>query len=173
LSALVDTDVLVHATRSSVDAAAKDKRRDCRTLLQTLDPVVISVITYTELVPYLTDPERKSHAGLLDKFDQRPFGPLEAQLASKLIAKHRSAENVCQRCFGVKTADECQKCGLRRSRGARLNDFYIAATGAIADDIDTIYTYDFLYLNQYLRGKVEIQRPRNASGPLFEGEGAS
>ena len=171
---MVDTMVLIQAVKQAVPNEPNNLtafRQDCKSLLLGMETIGISTITYTEFMPHLRDEERREYRELLQKLEQFDFGPPAAQIASELIRKHLQKLGVCRKCWNTRTSMPCKTCGAKVSRPVRLNDFYIAATAASVAEIEVLYTYDFLYLADDLEGRVDLRKPPNSSGPLFDDEG--
>lgn len=175
MGSMVDTCVLAYATRRHPKDTNEliARRQDCRALLRELDSILISPITHTEFFPYLTREERREHADTLSKLDQVEMDALAGQIATELITKHLQRLGLCRRCWNVKKPGKCKACGNSVSRQQRLNDFYIAASAAASEQVDTLYTYDFLHLAEDLADRVTIIEPPSASGPLFEANQAA
>lgn len=172
---MVDTQVLVYgvAGPTGLPSTATDEHRrwaaDCRALLMQLEPIYVSTITATEFLPYLPPERAASAKSIIDRFHRVAFDAAAEELASKLIPVIRSDPARCRICWGVKESSACKGCGNAKSHAQRLNDVYIAASAATADEVRVLYTYDggIHAIASKLPG-VELRRPPHAGGEIFE-----
>lgn len=173
---MVDTMVLVYAMQSASAATtvdAKNLRTSARALLDSLDKVRVSAVTWVEFMPNVKEQVREKNKDLLDKFEIVALDPAGAREAERLLVKYRERPKACPSCLGAIGIDvPCKKCGLHSNRQLRLNDIFIVATAVSDPDTDTLYSYDggVLHFADKVSG-CRIARPPSAHGPLFEHPG--
>jgi predicted nucleic acid-binding protein len=171
MPAMLDTNVLVYAMSPPVKDSASDlaaMRRDSRALLFSSGAFCISALTLVEFAPYLRPNERAEAEKLLQRVDVIGISIEAASLAAKLIEKHSTLPSICRACLGYLKATPCKHCKASISKAQGFNDFIIIASAAVEPNVTVLYTYDDRpELAKAVRGRVEIQRPPNANGPMY------
>ncbi|MBA3841081.1 MAG: PIN domain-containing protein [Actinobacteria bacterium] len=167
----LDTCILVHAVSApppESDGELARKRRDCKALIMQQQELCIPGIVVVEFLPFLRPAEEPAARELLEKIDVLPFGADAALLAADLVADARKSGSVCDRCLNPLNSRACKGCNRNNSRGNCLQDYFVAASAAVAPHVDTLFTYDIReHLVVALKGRLNIVRPEDTRGPLF------
>jgi hypothetical protein len=172
MPAMIDSNVLMHATRSApADAASEEalKRRDCRALLRGMTEFCVSVITFVEYAPFTRSDEQANMLEFAPKMDVVALTPEAASLAVQLIGTQRKLPSVCAKCLSYRGKAACKVCGSVSSRGQGLADYMIIASAAMAPHVDVLYTYDERpEIAKLVADRVRVSAPPSAAGALWE-----
>lgn len=172
---MVDTLVLGYAifapaVSDSADSRAQNMREDSRALLNQLQIIHISAITWIELrrMRRLHPNDQALLAEYKRRFYIHPVDPAIAESSADLLENFVKTPGVCPRCFSFKGSDPCPKCKAMRSRTSRINDAIVVATANEVTQVEALYTYDggMLVMAKDVSG-CKVMRPPHRDGPLF------
>ena len=170
---MLDTNVLIYGTAAHNPTASPKLSKmmaDCKSLILETKAFCVSAITLIEYTPYLRADEAQAIEKLLSRVDIIGVTIEAARLASHLVREHGAMPEFCLTCLHFAGTKPCRKCKTVSSRAEGFNDFVIAASAALDEDTDVLYTYDANEgLVKSLAEHVRIGEPRSATPGLFEG----
>jgi hypothetical protein len=165
MASMIDAVVMLHALgvgtgKITSDARYWDDARASHHLVESADKLVISAITWYEILRGLTENQRGVLAPWRGRIDVLAVDAAVAKRAAEIYAESRKSSKVCPKCFTFIKPVHCDRCGNRRSVSQHSNDIVMVATADVAPEIRVLYTWDggVLELGKTAR-KVDVRKP--------------
>jgi predicted nucleic acid-binding protein len=171
---MVDTNVLGYAIFAPPvgddDGEVQNMREDSRALLNQLQMIHVSAITWLEIKRM-----RRFHPkdqAVLDGYKRRliihSVDLVIAEASADLLENYGKDIAVCTKCFNPKGPEPCKKCKAMKSKAARINDAIVVATASEVTQVETLYSYDggVIMMGKSVSG-CQVMPPPHRIGPLF------
>jgi hypothetical protein len=144
---MMDAVVMVHALgvgtgKITPDAPYWDDARASHHAVETSEKLVISAITWYEILRGLNESQRVALAPWRGRIEILAVDAAVAKRAAEIYAESRKSSKVCRKCFTFKKPVHCDVCGNQRSEPQRSNDIVMVATADVAPEIRVLYTWD-------------------------------
>jgi hypothetical protein len=127
MTVMLDAVVLLHAIGVTGGYIKPESRywEDARAshhLVETLDTMVVSAVTWFEVMRGMTEPQREIMAKWRGHIEIAPVDARVSARAADIYAAARRSRKVCPKCFTFKAPLHCTACGNQRSEPQRSKD---------------------------------------------------
>jgi hypothetical protein len=147
MAVMLDAVVVLHALgvavgRITTDADYWESARASHDLVETSNSMLISAVTWFEIMRGLTEAQREPLAKWRGHIEIVPVDARVALRAAEIYGSARRSPKVCPKCFAFKEPLHCKVCGNQRSEPQRSNDIVMVATADVTPEVRVLYSWD-------------------------------
>jgi len=168
MNTMFDAVVIRHAVAAMRRAriTAADKNHDfmmrSRRVVEEASVIRVSCIAWMEIARGMkTDDERRILADLERKASVEAVDAetVEFALALQRARVKKWTVDYCRECGNKRDSHPCPGCGNMLSDKSRFNDYLIAASAHLFEDVDVLYTFDKGILSMQERLRPSVREP--------------